>query len=92
VRMLSKDEFVAYASTQIEMANQILAGHRPGRNGLCGCGKHLPCTVAEHATATRDRYRDKLAVLDTTKALPVLAPAIKARPVPRWRRLLRGLR
>jgi hypothetical protein len=91
VRVLSKEQFATYATTQIEMAEQILAIHRPGANGWCSCGKQLPCSVSQHATTTRDRYRAQLAVLDSTVILPVLAPAAEARPVPLWRRLIGGL-
>jgi hypothetical protein len=88
MRVLGKDEFVTYANVQIGMAAQILAGHRPGANCWCACGRQLPCTVAAHATATRDWYQAKLALLDATKVLPVLAPVVKIHPVPLWRRLL----
>ncbi|MDG4833785.1 hypothetical protein O7627_31395 [Solwaraspora sp. WMMD1047] len=92
MRALSKEQFTAYANGQIEMADQILAGHRQGPGGWCSCGKQLPCTVEEHATATRNRYRNKLALLDSTTALPVLACAAPPRRNPLWRRLLAGLR
>jgi len=90
MRKLNREQFTAYANTQIEMTSQILAGHRPAANGWCSCGKQLPCSVVEHATATRDRYQATLALLDATVVLPILAPA--ARPMSRWRRLLGGTR
>lgn len=92
VRVLSKEQFTAYANTQIEMAEQILAVHRPGANVWCSCGKQVPCSVRQHATATRDHYRGRLALLDSTVVLPVLAPAVEARPLPLWRRLIACLR
>jgi len=92
VKALNKDQFAAYAHEQISAAEQILGRHRPGRNGWCSCGKQVPCSVFEHATATRDGYRAKLALLDATVMLPVLAPPAEASPVPLWRRLLRGRR
>lgn len=92
MRVLSRDEFAAYAETQIEMANQILAGHRVTVDGWCSCGRQLPCAVTAHVVTTRDRYLSQLALLDATQVLPVLAPPVPARPVPWWRRLLGGPR
>lgn len=92
MRKLNTEQFAAYANTQIEKANQILARHLPAAHGSCSCGKQLPCSVAAHATATRDRYQAKLALLDATQVLPVLVPTpVVTRPA-LWRRLLRGVR
>jgi len=92
MRVLCEERFAAYANTQIVMAEQILAVHRPGTRGWCSCGKQLPCSVSAHAAATRTRYRCQLALLGSTAILPVLSPPAETRPVPLWRRLLGGLR
>ena len=92
MRALNQAEFTTYAQQQIEMADQMLAGHRPGAGRWCSCGRELPCSVVAAATATKQHMRAKLALLEATVVLPVLAPAAQGRPVPLWRRLLGGLR
>jgi len=94
MRALNQAEFTTYAQQQIEMADQMLAGHRPGAGAgqWCSCGRELPCSVVAAATATKQHMQAKLALLDATVVLPVLAPAAEGWPVPLWRRLLGGLR
>jgi len=93
MRALNQAEFTTYAQQQIEMADQMLAGHRPGAGAgqWCSCGRELPCSVVAAATATKQHMQAKLALLDATVVLPVLAPAAEGWPVPLWRRLLGGL-
>jgi hypothetical protein len=94
VHALDKNQFRKYAGGQVTMAEQMLAGHQPGAGGYCSCGKQLPCSVAEHAAATRDHYLGKLALLDATVLLPVLATAAagQGEQLPMWRRWLRSWR
>ncbi len=91
MRVLSHAQFTEYAQRQVEMADQMLAGHRPGPDRWCSCGRQMPCSVVAAATAVKHHMQARLALLEATVVLPVLAPVASARPVPLWRRLLVGL-
>jgi hypothetical protein len=92
MRVLNHAQFTAFSQQQIEMADQMLAGHRPGPGRWCSCGRQMPCSVVVAATAAKQHMHAKLALLEATVVLPVLAPVAQARPLPLWRRLLAGLR
>ena len=92
MRTLNLVQFRKFADRQIEMANRMLAMHRPGSGYFCSCGKELPCSVAAHTIAIRDHFKRKLALLEATVVLPVLAPPAKVRPASLWRRLFGGWR
>jgi len=91
MRVLSHAQFTVYAQQQIEMAEQMLARHRLGPGRWCSCGRQMPCSVVAAATAAKQHMQAKVALLEATVVLPVLAPVAQAQPVPLWRRLLAGL-
>lgn len=79
-----------YANQQIAMANQMLDRHRPGSGGFCSCSRELLCSIAAHATTTREHYRSKLALLDAT-TVPVIPTAPTPPPPSGLRALLSRL-
>ncbi|HEX5144947.1 MAG TPA: hypothetical protein VFW21_13865 [Mycobacterium sp.] len=74
-RRLDADQFAAYAREQIRDAFAILQRHRPDRYGLCSCGRPQPCTVIDTCQRSIDHYRGKLALIEATQPLPIVAPA-----------------
>ncbi len=88
MRTLRGPELVAYAQQQIAVVQALLAGHQP-RKGWCSCGRQVPCSVASHAVAARQRHLDTLARLDATVELPVFTKPAPPRRA-RWRRRLLG--
>ncbi|MEU8004807.1 hypothetical protein AB0B66_26915 [Catellatospora sp. NPDC049111] len=70
-RVLDRDQFIAYARTRIATATTLLAGHYLAPGG-CGCGRPWPCPQQESLSAVAEHYHGRIALLDTTVALPVV--------------------
>ncbi|MBV1855080.1 hypothetical protein [Catellatospora tritici] len=71
-RVLNREQFVAYARGRIDAATALLHEHARV-NGVCTCGRALPCPLAQTLASTATHYRRRLAAIAGT-APPRRAP------------------
>lgn len=70
-KKLSADGFAVYAREQINDATRVLATHRRTALG-CGCGRPLPCPVADRWSRHVAHFKRQLALAET-QMLPFLS-------------------
>lgn len=70
---MDREQFAAYARTQVAAADQILSGHRPAGGMTCSCGRSRPCPVAETCTQRREHFAAALALAEQTQRLSALS-------------------
>ncbi|WP_144128051.1 hypothetical protein [Catellatospora sichuanensis] len=71
--VVKQSEVAQTAHRQIAAAAALISQHHPADNGLCRCGRDLPCTVALACERTRDHHAGVLAILHATIELPIVA-------------------
>lgn len=74
MRLLTAEQFTAYARRQIKAADSILADHGRSRGNMCACGRLWPCPVAATCVRMREYFMARLALVETTVRLPVVRP------------------
>jgi hypothetical protein len=69
---LNAEEFAGFARARLADLDAILVGHH-ATHGVCSCGRPVPCPQADSLTRQRQHLCTRMALAETTVALPVVA-------------------
>jgi hypothetical protein len=77
-RVLSGQEFVAFAAEQIQVIDELLTGH-VGRGMMCSCGRVAPCPHVTSLMQRRNEFAVRLAEIEAKNICSVQKVQLPAR-------------